>query len=110
LYDVLVVGGGLGGASLGKAMAEHGARVLIVEREREFRDRVRGEGMHPWGVVEAGRAGILGQLLDTCGQPVRWRTTYAGPNLVSRRDLVATTASAVGALNFYHPGMQERPL
>jgi hypothetical protein len=23
-------------------MAEHGARVLIVEREREFRDRVRG--------------------------------------------------------------------
>lgn len=48
MYDVLVVGGGLGGAAL-----------------------------------------------------------YAGPSLVSRRDLVATTASSVGALNFYHPAMQQ---
>jgi 2-polyprenyl-6-methoxyphenol hydroxylase-like FAD-dependent oxidoreductase len=107
LYDVLVVGGGLGGASFGKAMAEHGARVLIVEREREFRDRVRGEALHPWGVVEAERVGVLKQLLATCGQPTRWRNIYAGTRLVARRDLIATTASAVGALNFYHPAMQQ---
>jgi 2-polyprenyl-6-methoxyphenol hydroxylase-like FAD-dependent oxidoreductase len=107
LYDLLVIGGGLGGASLGKAMAERGARVMIVEREREFRDRVRGEGMHPWGVVEAARLGILKLLLDSCGHPARWWNVYSGPRLVSRRDLVATTASTVGALNFYHPAMQQ---
>ncbi len=52
-YDIITVGGGLGGSALAKAMAEHGARVLVVERERQFKDRVRGEAMHPWGVAEA---------------------------------------------------------
>jgi len=31
-YDIITVGGGLGGASFAKAMAERGARVLVVER------------------------------------------------------------------------------
>ena len=46
-YDIITVGGGLGGSALAKAMAKHGARVLVVERERHFKDRVRGEAMHP---------------------------------------------------------------
>ena len=46
-YDIITVGGGLGGAALAKAMAEHGARVLVVERETQFKDRVRGELWHP---------------------------------------------------------------
>ena len=41
-YDIVAVGGGLGGATLGKTMAERGYRVLVVEREEEFKDRVRG--------------------------------------------------------------------
>jgi len=52
MYDIIVVGGGLGGATLAKAMAEHGARVLVLERERRFKDRVRGEATWPWGVAE----------------------------------------------------------
>ena len=39
------VGGGLGGASLAKAMAERGYRVPVLERETRFKDRVRGEQM-----------------------------------------------------------------
>ncbi|MBI3756592.1 MAG: hypothetical protein HY267_01305 [Deltaproteobacteria bacterium] len=35
-YDIITVGGGLGGAALAKAMAEHGARVLIPAREKHF--------------------------------------------------------------------------
>ena len=42
-YDIITVGGGLGGASIAKAMAERGAPVLIIEREAKFKDRVRGE-------------------------------------------------------------------
>lgn len=57
-YDLITIGGGLGGASLAKAMADRGARVLVLEREPRFKDRVRGEQMHPWGVAEAKLLGI----------------------------------------------------
>ena len=30
-YDIIAVGGGLGGATLAKAMAAHGARVLVLD-------------------------------------------------------------------------------
>ena len=43
MYDIITVGGGLGGATLAKAMAAQGARVLVLEREVHFKDRVRGE-------------------------------------------------------------------
>ena len=63
-YDIITVGGGLGGASLAKVMAEHGSRVLVIERETEFKDRVRGEAMSPWGVADARRIGILDALME----------------------------------------------
>ncbi len=31
-YDIITVGGGIGGSTLAKAMAEHGARALVLER------------------------------------------------------------------------------
>ena len=46
-YDIIAVGGGLGGSALAKAMAENSKSVLILERETEFKDRVRGEFMSP---------------------------------------------------------------
>ena len=53
IYDIITVGGGLGGSALAKAMAAHGAKVLVLEREKQFKDRIRGEFMAPWGVAEA---------------------------------------------------------
>ena len=44
-YDIITIGGGLGGATLAKVMAERGARVLVLESETNFKDRVRGEAM-----------------------------------------------------------------
>ena len=41
-YDIITIGGGLGGAALAKVMADYGARVLVLESETRFRDRVRG--------------------------------------------------------------------
>ena len=75
-YDIITVGGGLGGASLAKAMAEHGARVLVVEREKQFKDRVRGEFMAPWGAAEARELGIYDLLRETCGQELPWFDQY----------------------------------
>jgi len=52
-HDIILVGGGLAGAALARALAEAGIRVLVLERETAFKDRVRGEAMLGWGVAEA---------------------------------------------------------
>lgn len=105
-YDVITAGGGLAGAALARSLAERGCRVLILERETRFKDRVRGEQLHPWGVTEARGLGIYQRLADSCGLQTRWWTTYAGGSPVRRRDLEQTPHRA-GSFHFYHPEMQE---
>jgi len=107
IYDIITVGGGLGGSALAKAMAEHGARVLVVERETQFKDRVRGEFMVPWGVAEARELGIYDLLRATCGQELPWFDQYMGPIRGERRDFVATTPQHLPGFTFNHPAMQE---
>ena len=106
-YDIITVGGGLGGASIAKAMAERGAPVLIIEREAKFKDRVRGEWLAPWGVAEARDLGIYETLISDCGyHPTGWDTRLAG-NSIGVRDLATTTTSAVHPMTFFHPSAQE---
>src|SRR5687767_12040791 len=95
LYDIIAIGGGLGSAALAKSMAEHGRRVLVLERERQFRDRVRGEYMSPWGVSEARELGIYEPIKETCGSDVRYVDMGFGP-----RDLIETTPQGLPALGF----------
>jgi 2-polyprenyl-6-methoxyphenol hydroxylase-like FAD-dependent oxidoreductase len=106
-YDIITVGGGLGGAALAKAMAEHGARVLILERERHFKDRVRGEGMFPWGVAETQALGLQELLRATCAHVVPRVGFYLGPEFGEPRDLPTTTPHQLPVFTFYHPAMQE---
>ena len=106
-YDLITVGGGLAGSALAKTLAERGRRVLVLEREERFRDRIRGEQMHPWGVGAARLLGIYDPLLASCGHQTRWWTTYAGGMRVAHRDLQDTNPHGVGSLNFYHPAMQD---
>ena len=101
-YDLIIAGGGLAGSSLASTMAQAGVRVLIIEREPQFRDRVRGEAMLPWGAAEARHLGIYQPLLDRCAVGVPW---WVAPD--GARDLVTTTPSQLGCLNFYHPEMQQ---
>jgi len=105
-FDVITVGGGLAGSALAKSLAERGHRVLVLEREKRFRDRVRGEQMHPWGVAEARALGVYDRLLERVGHQTRWWTIYDGATPRRKRDLTATP-HGVGSFNFYHPDMQE---
>lgn len=107
IYDIITVGGGLGGSALAKAMAEHGARTLVLERETQFKDRVRGEQMASWGVGEARALGIYDVLRDACGHEVRWWRTYLGSTPLDRQDCVADSLQHAPQFMFYHPMMQE---
>ena len=62
-YDLVTVGGGVGGSTLARGMSERGYRVLVIERETQFRDRVRGEFVFPWGVAEAKQLGVYDDLV-----------------------------------------------
>lgn len=106
-YDVITVGGGLGGAALAKVLAEHGKRVLVVERETQFKDRIRGEWIAPWGVAESQRIGLYDTLMEGCAheQPY-FNFIGMGPP----RDLRITTPQRLPALTLYHPAMQETVL
>jgi menaquinone-9 beta-reductase len=106
-YDIITVGGGLGGSTLAKVMAERGARVLVLERERQFRDRVRGEVMVSWGVAEAQALGIYSLMRGTCGHELPWYVQAVGPEPGVPRDLLATTPQHTPFLAFAHPVMQE---
>lgn len=108
-FDLAIVGGGLAGSALGLSLAKHGRRVLILEREAGFRDRVRGEGMHPWGVVEAQRLSILNGEAQRCTRELPYWTRHAG-GAADRRDLRSVAPGANGCLAFHHPLMQEQLL
>ena len=103
-YDVITVGGGLGGAALAKVLAEKGLRVLVLERERQFKDRIRGESMTPWGVAETQKLGLHDLLLKTCAHQQPF-FEFAG--LGPARDLRITTPHQLSGLTFFHPAMQE---
>lgn len=106
-YDLVIVGGGLAGSALAKPMAEQGARVLVLERETRFKDRVRGEQMHPWGVAETRRLGIYDRLRESCGHELPWWDTYVGSELIMRRNVPQTTPQRACEFTYYHPAMQE---
>jgi 2-polyprenyl-6-methoxyphenol hydroxylase-like FAD-dependent oxidoreductase len=107
MYDIIVVGGGLGGASLAKAMAEHGVRVLVVERESQFKDRVRGDGIFQWGVAELKELGLYQLVLDHCAREVPWFDTYLAGERIGHRNLASTTPQETAAVNWIHCEMEE---
>jgi 2-polyprenyl-6-methoxyphenol hydroxylase-like FAD-dependent oxidoreductase len=106
-YDLIVVGGGIAGAALACALAKADFKILVLERETAFRDRVRGEQLHVWGVAEAQALGLYDLLRTKVGHEVRlWSSRVGGLPEVPPRDLIATTPHRLPVLNFHHPEMQ----
>jgi len=105
-YDLITIGGGLGGAALAGVMSRAGARVLVLERSREFKDRVRGEVLVPWGGAEASKLGLFDALSDRHGHELRyWALDLDGIRALNR-DLVSTSTVQLPVLTFFHPDMQ----
>jgi 2-polyprenyl-6-methoxyphenol hydroxylase-like FAD-dependent oxidoreductase len=101
-YDIITVGGGIAASAFARAMAQRGAKVLVLEKETRFKDRVRGEGTVPWGVAEARELGLLDLLRDDCAHNVPFVEGGMGP-----RDTRSTTPQGLPTLAFAHQEMQE---
>ncbi|HLK04922.1 MAG TPA: NAD(P)/FAD-dependent oxidoreductase [Candidatus Acidoferrum sp.] len=101
-YDIITVGGGIAASAFARAMAQRGARVLLLEKETRFKDRVRGEGTVPWGVAEARELGLLELLRADCAHNVPFVEGGMGP-----RDTRSTTPQGLPTLTFAHQEMQE---
>lgn len=76
-YDLIVVGGGFAGGALATVMSRAGHSVLVLERASAYRDCVRGENILPWGVREANRLGLTG---DLAGPTAHWTTRWVSYN------------------------------
>lgn len=106
-YDLCIAGGGLGGAALAINMAGQGAKVLVVEHERQFKDRVRGELMFPWGYAEAQALGIADCLAEAGAHHLKWFDAYVASDKIDHREVVPSTTHNLPFLACYHPAMQE---
>jgi len=105
-YDLITIGGGIAASSLAKVVAEAGHRVLVVERETAFRDRVRGEYMAPWGVAETQTLSVYDTLKAAGAHDVpKFEFRFGPPS--EPRDYRSTTPLQLPALSFYHPAVQE---
>lgn len=74
--DVVIAGAGIGGSALATVLARAGLAVLVLEKETEYRDRVRGEWLAPWGVAEAQRLDLYATLRAAGGHHVVEQRTY----------------------------------
>jgi 2-polyprenyl-6-methoxyphenol hydroxylase-like FAD-dependent oxidoreductase len=106
-FDVIVAGGGIAGSTLAGVLARSGLGILVVEKEARFRDRVRGEGTWPWGVVEVLRLG-LGDLLKQAGRvELRALQTYENRQLLTSYPWATDSLDGLPEFGFSHPRLQE---
>ncbi len=63
-HDLLVIGGGPGGAAAGYWAAAHGIDVCVVERKTFPRDKTCGDGLTPRAVKQLADMGLAERLTD----------------------------------------------
>lgn len=106
--DVVVVGAGIAGASIAAILARGGLEVLLLERQRAYRDRVRGEYMAHWGVLEARAAGLETAMRGKHAVDVRYRVPYdelltPAAAEMAKRDNSTVFPDVLGPLCASHP-------
>ncbi|WP_296598399.1 FAD-dependent monooxygenase [Phenylobacterium sp.] len=98
-YDLVIVGGGIGGSALATVMARAGRSVLLLEQSEAYQDRVRGEWIAPWGVAETQTLGLYDLLREAGGHHLARHVTFD-----EHKDPAAAEAEAL-PLGIFRPGV-----
>ena len=109
-FDVVIVGGGVGGGALATNLARAGLSVLVLEKSTLYRDHVRGEWMAPWGVAELMTLGLYEAVRAAGGHHVaRHQPSEAdlSPEMAAAMtlDLTALLPGIAGPLCIGHPAL-----
>ena len=70
-YDIVIVGAGVAGAASAIILGQEGYRILLLDRAVFPRHKTCGEGIMPEGVRILESLGVLPEILDEGGIPVR---------------------------------------
>ncbi|MDX2168341.1 MAG: NAD(P)/FAD-dependent oxidoreductase [Deltaproteobacteria bacterium] len=109
-FDVVVIGGGIGGAALATSLARAGLSLLVLEKSTVYRDHVRGEWMAPWGVVELKALGLYEAVRAAGGHHLA-RHQPSGPDVTAEMaaamtlDLTSLLPGIPGPLCYGHPAL-----
>jgi 2-polyprenyl-6-methoxyphenol hydroxylase-like FAD-dependent oxidoreductase len=106
--DVVIAGAGIAGGALGTVLARAGFEVVLLERESDYPDRVRGEFMAPWGVTELAKLELLQPLREAGALFTRRNIPYdeiftAAEAEARALDLTKMHAEGLGGLCLGHP-------
>lgn len=96
-WDVIVIGTGMGGATLGRALAEQGRSVLFLEKGRQG---FRGE-----------RQGLSAAVADPVARAVRgyWPDKLEGKVNGQQHTFFAPLGCGIGGSSVFYAGTLERP-
>lgn len=107
IVDIAIIGGGVAGCSLAIVMQRAGWSTIVVEREPVYKDRVRGEACHPWGVKELIELGLKEYVDQIGGVELPIWTVYRGGHEDMRLVWNEAFPGTPPELGFSHPDLQE---
>jgi 2-polyprenyl-6-methoxyphenol hydroxylase-like FAD-dependent oxidoreductase len=107
-FDVVIIGGGIAGNALATVLARAGKSVLVLERSTVYRDRVRGEVCHAWGVAELLTLRLFDTLMRAGGTVLTRSVPYDETEEPAAVDATAAALDKMipdvpGALSIGHP-------
>jgi len=106
-FDVIIVGGGIAGSTLGGVLARSGLGVLVIEKTPRFRDRVRGEMTWPYGVADALALGMEELFHQAGAVELPDAQGYANQQVHDRYAWATDAIDGLSELGFLHPRLQE---
>lgn len=105
--DIAIVGGGVAGSSAAITLQREGYSTAIIERVPEFRDRVRGEACHPWGVRELIELDLKAYVHEIGGLDLPKWTRYRDRDVEMSFAWADAFPGSPPEIGFNHPRLQE---